>query len=298
MLSMDIHQLNILDYSIIAVIGISILIGLVLGFVRMTMIVITWVAAITLGILYYEKVSTLFTMISVQGARYFIAFVLIVLATLIVGGVIGYIIGQLIRATSFSILDRMIGIVFGFGVGAFIVAAAILAASQSFIAQESFWKTSQLVPQFDPLSTWIKTLLPADFMEKVFSPAQKTHAKELVKEAETLTQKGITEGANALQNALDEHTKANSSKSNPNANPNSSSSSSSDSNPNSINNKQHPVHPHSSNTPSNTPSNAPANTPSHSTAPSSGSPTNEGYQGIQIDVSPEAIPRETIQPVR
>lgn len=293
MFDMDIHHLNVVDYGIIAVMFIAILVGLVLGFVRMTMIVITWCAALTLGMLYYEKISTWFTAISVQGARYFLAFVLIVLATLIVGGIISYLIGQIVRATKFSVMDRMIGLVFGFAVGAIIVASVILVSSSSFIAQESLWKTSQLIPQFNPLSSWIKTLLPGDLMDKIFSPSHKIQAKELVKEAEGITQKGISEGANAIQNVLDENLKKSHSSNDPQSNQG-------QSNPNPTQNQaqhsQHPQQQHkSSNNVNKNAVNLQNDVPNSSNHTPATTHQPEGYQTIQIDVSPEAIPRDSIQ---
>src|SRR5690242_17198701 len=102
-------EINGLDYGILALIMISVLLGILRGFVREAMSLVTWIAAIVLGVLYCDKLSQIFTMISMPGLRIILAFVLIVLCTLIFGGILSYLIGRLIRFTGFGATDRIIG---------------------------------------------------------------------------------------------------------------------------------------------------------------------------------------------
>jgi membrane protein required for colicin V production len=169
----SLEMMNWVDYSIIGIMAISILIGLARGFVREAMSLITWVTALILGALYCETVAVWFSSISVQGIRLILAFILIVLSTLIVGGIISYLIGHIIRSTKFGVPDRIIGTLFGFVRGAVIVAVISLVINSTFIAQESFWKASTLISHFEPVSVLIKEKLPQDLINKIYPPINK-----------------------------------------------------------------------------------------------------------------------------
>lgn len=174
----DLH-FNWVDYGIIGIVSLSILIGMVRGFVREAMSLITWIAALTAGVVYCETAANWFSGISVVGIRLLLAFVLIVLAILVLGGIISHLIGQLIRSTKFSITDRIMGTVFGGARGAAIVAAIILVTSSTFVVNEPLWQASTLIPEFNPLSTWLKEKLPDDLMNKLFDPGKKIKGAEI-----------------------------------------------------------------------------------------------------------------------
>ena len=175
-------SLNWIDFTIIGIIGFSVLMGLARGFVLEAMSLMTWVAAIIIGVLYCEEMSVWFSAISVTSVRILLTFMLLVLATLIVGGVVSHIIGKLIKSTRFSITDRIIGTLFGFARGTMIVAVLALTIHSSNIAREhGAWKTSTLIPHFEPLALWVKERFPEDIFAKLMpqdkSPEQASPAQ-------------------------------------------------------------------------------------------------------------------------
>jgi len=154
------HELNMTDWGILIGMGLSILLGVIRGFAKEAMSLITWITAITLSALYTEKVSLWFSSISVVGARLMLAFILIVLSTLIVGGIISHLIGKLIRGAKFNLPDRLMGSFFGCGRGVLIVAILILFLGPTQLAKRPFWKESQLIPELVPLTRWLREKLP------------------------------------------------------------------------------------------------------------------------------------------
>lgn len=181
------HGFNEIDYGILGIISVSVLFGLLRGFVREAMSLMTWIVAGILGTLYCDEVGAWFTSISVVGVRLLLAFILIVLVTLIVGGIISHLISKLIKSTKFSITDRIIGILFGLARGIAVIALVVLIVQPSIISKKDIWKTSVLVPQFEPVSLWIKAQLPEELLKFYENPPQ--NSDDIKKTIEKATQK-------------------------------------------------------------------------------------------------------------
>ena len=162
------QDIHIIDYGIIAIIALSALMGVMRGFVREAMSLVTWVTAITIAVLYGETVAGWFNTVSLSGIRLVLAFVLIVLGTLIIGGVLSHLIAKVIRSTRFSITDRIIGILFGFARGAIVISLVIIMIKASGISYQSLTKDSMLTPKLEPIALWLEKKLPEDI--KKLSP--------------------------------------------------------------------------------------------------------------------------------
>ncbi len=166
-------MVNWVDYSIIGCIVISATIGLVRGFVREAISMVTWVCAIALGLLYCERVSSLFSSISVQGIRLLLAFLLLVLATLIIGGLLNFLLTRLVALTGLGATDRLIGMLFGILRGGVIISVLILMMEIPLLQHwktDPAWLNARLVPTFHSMAHWIKSMLPPDLIEKLQKP--------------------------------------------------------------------------------------------------------------------------------
>ena len=80
-------------------------------------------------------------------------------ATLVVGAMINYLIGELIRVTGLSGTDRFLGMAFGAARGALLVVTAVGLLSLGPVQQDSWWQESRLVPQFLLVADWSKNLI-------------------------------------------------------------------------------------------------------------------------------------------
>lgn len=143
-----------IDWIIITVLVISSLVSLKRGFTKEAMSLASWLIALFVARLFSDNLASLLAgWLSNEAHRYTAAFVILFVATLIVGALVNHLLGEFIRVTGLSGTDRILGIFFGFLRGVIIV-VAILAMGRLF-ALEQFWQDSVLVPYFDPVIRWV-----------------------------------------------------------------------------------------------------------------------------------------------
>lgn len=155
------------DYVIIGLIALSAIISLVRGFVREAISLVTWIAAFWVALLFFRELAVhLEPWIEVPSLRYGAAFAILLLLSLLLGGLVGFLLGQLVDKTGLSGTDRLIGVFFGLARGAVLVAILVLLAGLTPIPEDPWWQGSQLIPYFQQLAVWLQSLLPPDIAEK------------------------------------------------------------------------------------------------------------------------------------
>lgn len=144
-----------IDYAILAVIGVSTLISLVRGFVKEAVSLIIWISAFFIASTFYANLANLLTNISDQFLRNAAATSILFIATLILGALINYLIGQLVSKTGLSGTDHVLGLVFG-ALRGVLISSAVLFFMDAFtgVAESDWWKNSQLIPEFRLVVEW------------------------------------------------------------------------------------------------------------------------------------------------
>ncbi|MGH8461054.1 MAG: CvpA family protein [Stenotrophobium sp.] len=167
------------DWCIVAVFLVSILVGLLRGFVREVLNLLTWVLAFGLACVFGHMLAQMLVpYINEPAIRLACAYVVLFISGLIFGAILSHLISELIRHSIFSGVDRSLGAVFGFLRGLLAVAVFILCASTMGATQDRWWHESVLVPNLEFLANGLKAVVPESWLDKIrpdAAPAAGTH---------------------------------------------------------------------------------------------------------------------------
>jgi membrane protein required for colicin V production len=154
------------DYIIIGIIGLSALISLLRGFMREALSLAVWVLAFWVAWTFFRELAQHLIWFSLPSVRLGVALAALFLATLLIGGLVNYLIAQLVEKTGLTGTDRLIGMLFGAARGILLVTLLIFLAGLTPLPEDPWWNASQLISYFQELAVWLKTLLPEDLGER------------------------------------------------------------------------------------------------------------------------------------
>lgn len=161
--------MNWADITIIVIILVSTVISLFRGFVREVLSLVAWVVAFWAAATFAEPASGLLDpYVTVPTARTVLAFIGVLIAALILGGLVNHLIGLLIDKTGLTGTDRLLGGVFGVARGVAIVAIVVLVAGLTELPAAPWWQASQALGPFETAALRIVNWLPPD-LAKHFS---------------------------------------------------------------------------------------------------------------------------------
>jgi membrane protein required for colicin V production len=149
------------DYAIIILIGSSVIISVIRGFVREVLSLGSWVAAIVVAYKFYGNLAgVLEPYLSTPSLRSIISFIILMIITLILGGLVNFLVSRLVTSTGLSGTDKSLGMIFGFARGVVLIGLLILLMYSTAFPQDEWWKKSVLIPQFHPVAMWLRGFLP------------------------------------------------------------------------------------------------------------------------------------------
>ena len=142
-------MLATIDWIILGVLVISTLISIRRGFVKEALSLLTWLAAVVLARLFAVQFTVILEpYIESEPIRLGVAYMILFIGTLMVGGMVNYLISEFVKIAGLSGLDRMLGMFFGFARGAIII--VIFVAGLHYVApvkEDEWYRQSRLVPE-------------------------------------------------------------------------------------------------------------------------------------------------------
>lgn len=152
--------MTLADFLIILVVGVSTFLGFMRGFVREAVALVFWVAGIwlawKLGPLVEPHLGGLLASPEVRPwVGRLVIMVLVILASLITGLIMQY----FIRSAGLGLVDRIIGILFGFARGLLLVGVAVIACELLQLHKEDWWNHSKLIPYGEAVSDWLRAMV-------------------------------------------------------------------------------------------------------------------------------------------
>ena len=145
------------DWVIIVVLGGSCLIALFRGLVREALSLANWVVAALAARGASGLVSQwLSQWIDTPSIRYVIAFAVLMLVSLVIGGILIGLVVRLVRASGLGFADRMLGLMFGLARGVLLVLLGLALVRFGLpVEEDTWWQASILVPIFNVGLDWI-----------------------------------------------------------------------------------------------------------------------------------------------
>lgn len=156
-----------IDIAIIVTLLVSSGIAIVRGFVKEFISLATWVAAFFICMTFAPKLQTVLPdAISNPLLRQGLAWFLLFVATMIVGGLVNFIVGSMVEKTGLSNTNRALGLMFGLIRGVVIVCALVMLGAFMELTKTDWWAAPKLLPYFQDLTQWIVSFMPDDISEK------------------------------------------------------------------------------------------------------------------------------------
>ena len=166
--------MNWTDYIILAVLGLSVLIGLWRGLISEVLALAVWAAAFWVAWTFGPSVSAYFEhSISLPSARLIVGYGLCFVAVLILGALVRLALGRLIESTGLSGTDRLLGMLFGLARGVLLVTLMVFLLGFTAFTRDPWWHESQLLPQFQGMAVWLGQHVP-DSVKRYLQRAPET----------------------------------------------------------------------------------------------------------------------------
>ena len=154
-----------IDILFLTIIAVSLILGLIRGLMRMLIGVASVVAGFIIAALYYRPVSTLFNrLFSAEIWRQLVAFVLIFVIVLIVGGLVSFLLSKIIKGP-LRLADRILG--GGLGVVSGVLICGVLVIAQlAFPVDKQALQRSAIAPYCYWLTKGMIQVIPQELKEK------------------------------------------------------------------------------------------------------------------------------------
>lgn len=154
--------MNWADYCIIAALGLSVLLGLMRGFIAEVLALVGWAIAFWVAWRFGAQLAAQLTMIDEPSVRLLLGYTLSFLIVLVVAGVVSFAMRKLVAGSGLSGSDRMLGMVFGLLRGLVLVTVTVALLGFTPMPRDPWWQHSHLLPAFTRYARWLSAQLPPE----------------------------------------------------------------------------------------------------------------------------------------
>ena len=164
--------MNWADYTIVAVLALSVLMGLWRGFIGEVLALVCWILAFWVAWMFGPALAEHFSAsISTPSVRVLLGYALCFITVLIAGAIVAFLMRKLVEGSGLSGSDRLLGMVFGLVRGFALVTLVVLLMGFTPFRRDPWWNESRLMPHFEVGARWLSDRLPAE-VARYIEPAQ------------------------------------------------------------------------------------------------------------------------------
>ena len=156
------------DYTVLAIVGISILLGVLRGLVREALNLVAWVAAFWVANAYTVEVAPLLPeAIPSESLRFFAAFVALFLGTLLLMSLVTIALAELVKTLKLGVYDKGLGAMFGLLRGLLITLIVVLLAGMTSLPHQGFWRNAMFSAPLEAFAADVKPWLPEGLAKRI-----------------------------------------------------------------------------------------------------------------------------------
>ena len=146
------------DYTVLLIIGISIVVSMMRGAVREVLAIMGWLVAIIAAKTYAtDLVPLLPADIPTESLKILAAYVIVFFGVLVIASLLTIALSSLIKKIGLNWFNRFLGAFFGFARGLIIVCVLVFLAGLTSLPKDARWTNAMFS---SPLEALVKTLLP------------------------------------------------------------------------------------------------------------------------------------------
>jgi membrane protein required for colicin V production len=160
--------MTLFDYSVIAVVGLSVIISVFRGAVREIVALLSWLIAFFAAQAYAGVFAAyLPSALSSDSLRVLIGFLIVFLLVLMSGSLVAILVSKLVRAVGLGPIDRALGAIFGLLRGMLAVLIVVLLCGLTSAPRYPVWREAMLSPPLEAIAVSVRPLLPSDLSRRI-----------------------------------------------------------------------------------------------------------------------------------
>lgn len=156
------------DYFVLAVMAISLLVGVTRGVVSEILALLAWVAAFIAARMWAVPAGNLLLAeLSDPLWRQLTGFVAVFVAVLILFALVRWVTSLLLKAAGLRPLDRVLGALFGVARGVLVLLVLVLLAGLTPLPQQQWWRQAMFAPPLETGVLAVKPWLPPELAKRI-----------------------------------------------------------------------------------------------------------------------------------
>jgi membrane protein required for colicin V production len=149
-----------LDYVLLAVVLISVMVGLLRGFIKEVLSLLIWVVVFGVALWFFPVVSGYMQHVTDKpDVQYTAAIIVLCLAALVLGVLLHFLVMMMVSESEFSAGNRILGAVFGLVRGGLFAVILVLILAIAGLNEDPVWHDSKTLPFFLSLGRAVQSMV-------------------------------------------------------------------------------------------------------------------------------------------
>jgi len=160
--------MTLFDYTVIVIVGSSVLFGVIRGLAREVLSLAAWVTAfVAANLLAPQAARVMPQAMASEEIRLLVGYTCVFLAVLVALSVLANLASKLVKIAGLGVADRVLGGMFGLARGLLVVMVVVLLAGLTSAPRQPAWSNALLSHPLETMAGHIKAWLPADLSKRI-----------------------------------------------------------------------------------------------------------------------------------